>query len=620
MTYINEPWWACEDRQAHKELISFTKQMRNQQSTRYDIFERYIGVYEYGYANSASYGRGLRDFDETQLTMNAAQNIIDTMHCAIYSSPVVPMAITQGGDYSQRKRARMLNRALEGVYNECNVLLAESDAGLDALLCGNGIIKVWAEDETIRVARVDPRNIMVDEAEGRNGTPRCMYQRDVIDRFVCAELYPEHKDIIMKAPVATGGDYVLEFNKDQIEIVEAWHLPSSEEAKDGKHVICIEGATLVDEEWTKPKFPFAINRPKKPRSGWWGLAIMRQLMAGQYEYEKVTLRLSQQHELFGTTQLLVHKGAKVSTRKTTNEVGRVIEWEGNVPPTEFTPSPANPQSYQYRQSLPTEMAQFVGTNEFAVQQQVPQGLSGASGKALQVFKDEGSKRYATFFKAREDCSLALSELILDTVKELMKNNGGLSVRFATRNGYEQITWHDVLGKEEDEKSFILKIFPVSALSQDPSAKFQQLDTLLNTGAIDVDQFKKLFNIPDLDAENEIDAADTDIIDWSLDHMVDTGEYVAPQSFDNLELALKRAGKFVNMCRKNNVSDDRISLIHDYIVDVQALMEPPAPPAPPPGMMPPPGMPMGMPPVDPMASPMGDPGMPPEAPMPAPPMQ
>lgn len=626
MYNVSKGWADSPLGEAHKELIEHFRALRNQQVTRYDTFRRYMNIYEYGFTYGNAYLRGIRELDETTLSMNAAQNIIDTMHASIYASPVVPMAVTQGGDYSQRKRARMLNRALEGVYTECNVKKAESSAGLDALLCGCGIIKVWSEGGNVKVARVNPLNILVDDMEGENMLPRTIFQRATIDRAALIELYPDHEEAIKNAPPAKAEDYGwIDTNDAIVEVVEVWRKPSTEDAKDGRHALVIEGASLIDEAWTKQMFPFAVNRPKEARSGWWGLAIMRQLAAGQYEFEKVTHRLSMQHELFGTTQMLVNKGAKLSARQISNEVGRVLEWEGNIPPVELTPMPAHPQSYQYRAMIPQEMAQFVGTNEFAVQQKVPDGLKNASGKALQVFNDEGSKRYATYHAAREDCSLQIADLVIDTVKDLMKENRNLSVRFATRNGYEQIQWSDVLGAEEDQKSFILRIFPVSSLSQEPSAKFQQLDTLLNIGAIDVAQFKKLSGIPDLDSENEVESSDTDIIDWSLDHMVSEKEYIPPQPFDNLELAITRAGKFLNMCRKNMVEEDAIELIHNYILDAQTLLKiangelnedgtpvpPPPPPAPPipggvPGMppMPAPGGPM-----PPMPAPMPPEGMP-----------
>jgi hypothetical protein len=610
MAYKNNPWWASEEGEAHKELPSFFQTMRAQQQIRYDTFDKFIRVYAYGFAQTFQNYNEYVGIDETRMTLNAAQNIIDTMHCAIYADMVVPMAVTQGGDYKQRKRARMLNRGLEGIYAELNVRKIDALAGKDALLCGNGFIKVWAEDGKVQIARVDPRDILVDNAEGRKGKPRCMYQRDVIDRFVCAELYPEFKEAIMKAPESNNTSYAYEFNQDQIDIIEAWHLSSGKGAKDGRHVICIEGATLIDEQWDKKMFPFAITVPKD-MGEFWGLSIMRQLIAGQYELEKITLRLSKQMDLFGTTQLLVHEGANVNSRKATNEVGKVLTWAGNIEPKELTPMPAHPQSYQYKQSLPAEMAQFVGTNEWAAQQQVPEGLKGASGKALQVFKDEGSKRYATFFQSRESCSLQLSELIIDTIRDIMRDKGDFVTKFADRNGYEQIEWSDVLGKEADEDSFVLRIFPVSSLSQEPSAKFQQLDVLFEKGVIDMERYRKLFNIPDLESDNQLQLADSDVIEWALDHMVSEGEYIPPQSFDNLELALSMAGKFYNMCRKNQVPDERLELIRDYIVDVQALMgPPPAPPMPPidPGMMPPPGMPPGMPPD------MPPPGMAPPEPM------
>jgi hypothetical protein len=151
-----------------------------------------------------------------------------------------------------------------------------------------------------------------------------------------------------------------------------------------------------------------------------------------------------------------------------------------------------------------------------------------------------------------------------------------------------------------------------------------MEAELNAGTITVDQYKRLNVNPDLQAENDIDTADVDIIDRNLDLMVVKGKYLAPQSFDNLQLYVQRAGKFYNLERAKGTPDDRLQLIRDAIAEAQQLLNPPpdpmaAPPGPPPmgpGMMPPPPMDPGMPPMGP---PMGDPGMPPPDMMPPPPM-
>src|SRR5690606_33942866 len=112
-------------------------------------------------------------------------------------------------------------------------------------------------------------------------------------------------------------------------------------------------------------------------------------------------------------------------------------------------------------------------------------------------------------------------------------------RYRGKKGLETISWKDVL---LDFESFRMRVFPVSALSKQPAARFAQLTELLNAQAITVEQFKRLFDLPDLEAENELDSADTDVIDRAMDIMVTTGRYLSPEPFDNLDLIIQRAGK------------------------------------------------------------------------------
>ena len=257
------------------------------------------------------------------------------------------------------------------------------------------------------------------------------------------------------------------------------------------------------------------------------------------------------------------------------------------------------------------MSERKGISTLAAASQLPAGLQQASGKALQVFEDFEDVRLLPYHRERERFKIGLCWLIIHAAKRIVDRGVKYKARYRGKHGIEAIDWKDVL---QDSKDAILKVFPISQLSKQPSALFAQLTELRSAGDITPEQFKRLFGLPDLEAENELDTSDTDVIDQTLDLIVVEGRYLSPEPNDNLALALARASKFYNLCRIHEVPEGRLKLVLDYITDVKAMMKPPkvdpsltqAPPAAPmaggppmppdPGMMPPDA---GAPPMPPM---------------------
>lgn len=341
----------------------------------------------------------------------------------------------------------------------------------------------------------------------------------------------------------------------------------------------------------------------------WGIPVMRQLASGQREFERATEKLQRAHQKMGGSHILVNRAAKMSKRAVTNTSGDVWEWEGQIPPTVFNPEAASAQAYQWIQSIPDQMLRFAGISPLSAQSQVPAGLQQASGKALQVFEDAENRRYIEWHRELERLVLAVGDLLITEARELMEAGSDVKVRYRDKKGFDRISWKDVL---LDEEEFTLRVYPVNLLAQTPSAKLAQADAWLNAKAITVEEWRELSGMPDLQAKNELDMADKDIIQKNLDHMMRTGKYVQPEPFDKLDLILELAGKFYNLARLQDVGDKKLGLIRQLISDTLTLKNAGA--GQPSGPAPDAGMP-AMPPPDMGAPPPGGPMPPPGGPAP-----
>ncbi len=622
--FVDEAWWCHEEHhEAHDFLIGHITSMRARQSTRYANFNKLNSIYEWGFR--AAYAWDSQEeapLMEWSNAFNAAQNVVETVHAQVCRQTLIPMPITTGGGYSQRKRAKDLQKALEGTYDECRVEEIDSDVQMDALNCGAGFAKVFSEFGRVCIEFVPCDDLTVDDSEGRYRAPRSMYETKRMDRFKALELYggteawlhgeqATRRERIMRCKVSDSkGTASREISHDQIDVHTAYHLPSGPDACDGRMVVCIDGCTLVDVRRDRKRFPFVKCIPRPRRRQFWGLSMMHDLAANQNEYERCTKKNQKAMQKVGGTHILAPRSAGVNPREITNDEGDFVEYDGNVPPREWTPNAVSSQQLQYTAEIPDTMMRTHGVSPMSAHNEVPAGLSQASGKALQVFKDAGDGRLKPYFKARDRFHVDLCQLIIEEARELVEGDNDYAVGYASKKALEKISWSKVL---IDEQEFVLKIFPISALAQDPAAKFEQLQEMLNAGAITIEQFKRLFGLPDLEAENEIDSADTDIIDMNLDIIAMDGRYLSPEPFDNLGLAKMRAGKFYNLCRaRKGIPEARLELLRNYIADCDALLQaaaPPPPPAPPPQ----PGMPAG-PPMPPDAEmPIPPPMMPPEMP-------
>ena len=632
----DRPWWRAHATgdTTHDLLLGLASEMKNRQKTQLDNTRRLNQAYQWGVKYSVQvWDDTVVPIDEDTHTLNAAQDTIDTVHAKVCKPKIRPMPLTEGGTPIARRRARDLGRAIEGVFADCALEEVKEDVVMDALVTdhGAGAAIVYADEGQVRIEHVPVEDLFFDEAEVRYRKPRCLYRRIFIDRYVAAEKFGREDDWldgdagerrrkILSAPKAEEPIGRSSPDHDQIELWEAWHLRSrrpagddeDEGSDDGRHAIVLHGCTLMDRRWDGDRFPIVLYAPRRRRRSIWGISLMRTLLATQREYETITEKIQRAHHRMGGSHFAIPKAANVDARELDNGIGTAFEYEGNVPPQVFNPDPCSAQTYQYADKLPLLMHRRGGLSELSVASQIPAGLSQASGKALQVFDDFEAERLLPYYTPLERWIVAIMWAVVDVVRELIEHDRDLSATYRGRDALERVKWRDLLG---DHKAcdFDFQVFPVSNLARTPAARFAQLQELLNAGAITIEAFRRLYELPDLAAENELDTADTDLIDRSLDSMVCTGRYISPEPYDNLDLAIQRAGKFYSLCRLKELPDDRLELIRQYIQDAMALSaeRAKAQPAAAPGA-PPPGPEMQGPPAPNGGAPPGmPPGLPPE---------
>jgi hypothetical protein len=625
---------ATRTREPHELACSLFENIKARQSVLLSNTRTLIGVYQWGYRTGQYHNPSAHvPFDDDVMGFNCAQNTVDTLHAKLCKTRIIPMPLTDGGNSIERRRARQMGDAIDGEWEENDVESIKEDVILDALVTGHGAgaAIVYDREDKVCIEHVPIDDIFFDDAEVRYRKPRTLIRRMRMDRYVARAVFggkgkglygnaSDRRALILDAPPAPNEDGEP-VEADQIEVVEMWHLPSDDydgddddapesgeydRVRDGRHFIGTANCTFVDEPWEDNEFPIYLYVPRKRRRHILGLSIMWNLAAPQKEYEKLSGRIQRSHHLMGGTHLYVQRGSNIDIHDLDNAQGTVVEGDGPKPE-ELNPTPCNPQTYEYQESIARNMNMKTGISEMSASSQVPAGLSQASGKALQVFEDAEDGRLLLYHREIERWVCAVAWGIVKAARRIVERNPEYAARYRDRKGLRKVKWKSVLA---DKGSFVLKVFPVSNLSKQPSARFEQLTELLNAGAINIEQFKRLFGFADLDAERELDVADTEVIDTNLDLIFFEGRSIQPEPFDDLALLKQRTGKYYNMRRaESGVPQDALKRVRQYWLDADAreksqlaaqapantMGAPPMGEAPPPGMAPPdlPGAPPAM---------------------------
>ena len=585
MDYASEQaiqWYGDDQGSPHAAIAERMKLLLDRQSTRRESIRRCQQIYgvdlgAYGLAPDASIDR--------RFSINHLKNSVDTLAAKISRAKVLPFAVTSGGDYMQRKRAEKLSRFIDGAFHDTDFWTKSLHVDLATLVDGTGCMKVTSTNGQLQLEVVPMLDIFVDDAEARYGQPRNLIQRHLMDRSVVRALYA-HKgategngfygalatrraciDAVSIPTDAEMAEFIINSGSDLIYVYEAWHLPSAPGERDGKHVICIDNCTLVEEPWTRMRFPFAFERRNVPLVGFWGSSAVFEFAPAQEEHNKLSHKLQLAHNLMGGSHIIMQAGTLGKTVSLDNGIGTIIEYlPGGSPPMTFNPDPVNPQTYAYRNSIPNEINMGLGLSNMSAHSELPAGLRAASGKALQVFEDFESERLHVFHKLHEQFAVDVARLIVDEAEALLAADVDVSVARPTKSTLEEVSWSEV---RMDEREYRLRVYPVSNLSKQPSAKFEQILSMAQYNLVDLPSLRRLLDMPDIDAEEDLRNAPLDAVDQMLYNMVEKRQASEPSDYIDPAFQMERAKLFYAKCLVDNVPERKRALVADFITSCAA---------------------------------------------------
>ena len=561
-----EFWWE-QTKDIHDDVFSAVKTLAEDQNYRAKDNLSWLRLFSNVNAsglNSDSYSRrsGTRADD---VTLNIVHSMCTTVTSKIAKNRPKVTFLTSGGDWSLKRKAKLLDKFVNGQFYATDIYTTAPKVFLDATVFGTGVMKIYQDGERIVAERVFPNEVISDDAESFYGKPRQMFQRKIVSREVLLAAYPDFEKEILNASKAETNNSGESVTSNQVECVEAWHLASKKGSPDGRHCICLDNVTLLEESYDKDFFPFVFIRWTENLLGFWGQGLAEQLLGVQVEINKLLNRIQEQMHL-ATPKVFIETGSKISKAHINNEVWGVIEYTGTKP--DFhVPRTATGEVFSHLDRLFGRAYEVAGISEMAAQAKKPAGLD--SGVAIREFSDIQSERFMLVAQAYENLFLTAARQMIDIARDIEEQGNTYEVISHGDKYIERIKWKDI---DLEEDQYVMQIYPTALLSTTPAAKLQTIQEMAQTGLLNPTEARALLDYPDLEAVNQLATAFIDDVDLLIEEMIEKGRYHPPETFSNLEFAIQRVQSAYLRAKIDNVPEERLELLRRYMDDAIRVIQ------------------------------------------------
>ena len=573
-------WWS-EKTEPHESVFEVVEHLidnQNHHSSNNYNHARLYGNISYRDLGTGGLANSAKTSAKNRVTLNVIQSMCDTVTARVAKAKPMATYLTTGGDWAMQRKAKLLTKFTSGQFYGSDIYKVAPKVFLDACVFGTGVLHIFERDGEIACERVFPDEIIIDDLEARYGEPRQMFRRKVVDKQVLASLFPEFSKQIEEASLIEDNDSLYRAS-EQIECIEAWHLPSSKDADDGRHVIAIENATLLDDSWDRSDFPFSFIHWTSRLLGFWGQGLAEQLTGIQVEINRLLRNIQQQMHL-ATPKVFVESGSKISKAHINNEIWGVIEYAG-TPPQFFVPKTVSGEIFSHLDRLFNRAYEIAGVSQLAAGAKKPAGLE--SGVALREFQDIESERFLMVAKAYEQLFLDAAAQMIDIAREVHDRGDTFDVISHGDDDIERIDWNDI-DLERDE--YVMKVYPTSLLPTTPAAKLQKVIEMLQAGMLTQQEAKALLDYPDLESVNSMATASQEIFSMLIERILEKGIYQSPEPYMNLAMGIQMMQSAYLRAKINSVPEAKLDLFRRFIEDsIGMLAKMQAAAAPPP-------MPMG----------------------------
>ena len=518
--------------------------------------------YGYGFSMVRRVGRAAQSMVSatwTPPTINVVALAADVfMNKVFKSKPWIQYLPTVKGSYKSRSKCKAMTQFVDAAFHELEVWDKASLAAIDCMTYPSGFIKVGrGVDNKLSVERVLAAELLLTpEQSGSWASLRSCLQRvfipksDLVAAFVTGNS-PDDKatlQAIRNAPGVYPGFYTSNAVDYQeiAALVEGWSLPLPD-GTPGRHVLCIDNYTLVDEPWTRKKLPFAKLDFVRLSNEYMGQSLAEIQLPLQRYIDRLCAAIDEIEQRWSFPRYFVENSSHVDTDQFGSDF---VEYSGTKPEKDATNSVPT-ELYTSRDKAIEMAMQRVGVSQQSAGGEKPEGLS--SGLAIMAWSQVDDSRHIDLAQRYEQFMVDISDLILDECSEL-------NPKFIVE-GRQALKWSDVA---MDRDEYTVSAFPMSRLPQQPSARFEMIARWYQDGTISRADKLRLENMPDIQPVIDAGTASADWVENALDEIVEIGKYRPPLPF--LDVRSAKTAAQARFIREDTLGleDSRLRVINRFL--------------------------------------------------------
>jgi hypothetical protein len=223
--------------------------------------------------------------------------------------------------------------------------------------------------------------------------------------------------------------------------------------------------------------------------------------------------------------------------------------------------------------LKQEAYNLAGISMLSARSEKPAGLN--SGKALQTYNDIESERFQLLGQAYEEMHVDCFQSTVAMCSKAAKADPEFTVQAITKQGLTNKTWREF---DLPRDAYVVLPYPVSAMPQEPAAKYEFLTQQMQAGLITPEEFSELNDMPDFKSSSQSKYASYYSVKKIIEDILDNKVPPPPEKYDDLELARQMLTNAFLGARAGGTPEDILNAFRLYIEDVQTLIDQLAPPA------------------------------------------
>lgn len=503
---------------------------------------------------------------------NVVASIVETIVAKMSKSRPAPQFVTNGADWKTRRLTEKLNKFGQGVLYASGVYDMLDDILKEWAASGTAVVKFCSYDKEIRAERVLPWELFIPPWEAERGDPKTFMQRTPVDRHALMAMYGsgdgKGKRLAAieqsRAPERARLDEAvgdLEEGSDMVFVYEGWRVGCK--GRPGRHVIAVEGGTLVDEEYKPECAPFAVMRYVRLPGQWWGTGVPSRQAGKQFEINNLLQKIQLNTHMLANPVTFVESLGGIPKAQLTNDIGSIVELpSGTAPPTRLVLPVMPPEVYNQVESYIQKAYEEEGVSQLSASARKPAGIDAAV--ALREYSDIESERFTTQGRELERFIIQCVERCIDLAETIP----GYEVDTMDRRWNERLRWSDIRIAED---KFVLRCFPISSLPQNPAARRQTIQEYVAAGWITPDKGKELMDLPDLEEGVSVETGSIRYVRKQIAGILDGEPFQVPEPDLDLQGALKYALGVYNLEMSNGMPEDIADALRDYISQIRQMI-------------------------------------------------